>query len=169
MDSRRHEPGSTNPLAALVDAAAQRLLTADAVAARKFKTGGAIVDPVREQQVIGAVATYAVANGIDPDYVKGVFRDQIDATSALEHHRFAQWRTDPSGVPACVPELWVCRADIDVLNRTMVNEIALRWDSLSSPTCATDLEDARRAVADAHQLDEPAQRALSHATRNYRR
>jgi chorismate mutase-like protein len=103
-------PHFVNPLAALVDAAAQRLLTAEAVAAWKFNTGGVVVDPRREQEVIDAVATYAVARSVDPDYVRGVFRDQIDATRALEHGRIAQWRLDPASVPACVPELSACRA-----------------------------------------------------------
>ena len=116
-------PHFANPLAALVDAAAQRLLTAEAVAAWKFNTGGVVVDPRREQEVIEAVATYAVARSVDPDYVKGVFRDQIDATRALEHGRIAQWKLDPASVPADVPELSACRADIDELNRTMVDEI----------------------------------------------
>ena len=160
-------PHFANPLAALVDAAAQRLLTADAVAAWKFNTGGVIVDPRREQEVIDAVATYAVARGIDPDYVRGVFRDQIDATRALEHGRIAQWKSDPASVPTHVPELSACRADIDVLNRTMVDEIALRWDSLRSPAFAPALENAKRVIIDARRLDAPSQQALAYATQKY--
>ena len=160
-------PHFANPLTALVDAPAQRLLTADAVAAWKFNTGGVVVDPRREQEVIDAVATYAVTRSVDPDYVKGVFRDQIDATRALEHGRIAQWKLDPASVPAHVPELSACRADIDVLNRTMVDEIALRWDSLRSPACAPDLENAKRVVIDTRRLDAPSQQALAYATQKY--
>lgn len=53
-----------DPLLPLVDAAAQRLQTADPVAASKFRSGGAIDDPEREQQVIAAVT--ADANGTLP-------------------------------------------------------------------------------------------------------
>jgi chorismate mutase len=137
------------------------------VAAWKFTTGGVVVDPRREQEVIDAVATYAVARSVDPDFVKDVFRDQIDATRTLEHGRIAQWRLNPASVPADVPELSSCRADIDVLNRTMVDEIALRWDSLRSPASAPDLEKAKRAVIAARRLDAPSQQALAYATQKY--
>ncbi len=81
----------TSPLQALVDAAAQRLQTADPVAASKFRTGGQVDDPQREQQVIDAVTADATLAHIDAGYVHDVFRDQIDATDSLEHSRFAQW------------------------------------------------------------------------------
>ncbi|HUO39125.1 MAG TPA: chorismate mutase, partial [Mycobacterium sp.] len=46
-----------SPLDALVDAAAQRLQTADPVAAVKWQTGSNIDDPPRVSQVLGAVST----------------------------------------------------------------------------------------------------------------
>jgi chorismate mutase len=45
----------------LVDAAAQRLQTADPVAASKFLTGGQVDDPQREHQVIDSVSADARA------------------------------------------------------------------------------------------------------------
>ena len=57
----RAEPSSA--LDDLVDAAAQRLQTADAVAASKWLTGGPITDPARVQQVLAAVTADAQAAG----------------------------------------------------------------------------------------------------------
>jgi chorismate mutase len=158
---------SPSPLFALVDAAAQRLQTADPVAAVKYKTGSSVDDPQREQQVIDSVAKAAAAKHIDAGYVRAVFRNQIDATDAIEHARFAQWKLDPSAAPATAPDLSDSRATIDRLNQTMVNEIAAHWDSLHAPSCGSDLDNALNAVASVRQLDDLYRRALTYATHSY--
>jgi chorismate mutase len=163
----RCETTFSNPLVGLVDIAAQRLQSAEPVAALKFKTGAVITDSRREQEVIDTVGAHAVAAGIDHTYVKDIFRDQIDATVTLEHNRFAQWRLDPTDLPDCVPELSACRAIIDVLNRIIVKEMALQWRSLRSTSCRTRLEDARNIVIDARHLDRSLQEALAYATQKY--
>ncbi|MDV3126638.1 chorismate mutase [Mycobacterium sp. 21AC1] len=153
-----------NPLLPLVDAAAQRLQTADPVAAYKFRTGGAIDDPPREQQVIDAVTADATAKGVDPAYVRDVFRNQIDATVSVEHSRFAQWKLDPAAVPSTTPDLAASRTTIDGLNHTMVNEIADQWSTLHSPACPAELTDAVDTVVRERNAD-PA--ALGYATHAY--
>jgi chorismate mutase len=159
--------GNTSGLVALVDAATQRLQIADPVAASKFRTGDPIDDPLREQQILDAVAAEAVAKHIDPGYIRDVFRDQIDATSAIEHIRFARWKLDPLNAPVAAPGLGACRVAIDTLNRVMLNEIALNWHSLGSPTCATDLNAAKKAVISARTLDPTYQEALDYVTHRY--
>lgn len=159
------EPES--PLIPLVDAAAQRLQTADAVAAYKYRTGGAVDDPKREQQVIDSVTAAAGANNIDPAYVGNIFRNQIDATTSVEYTRFAQWKIDPGAVPATAPDLAETRLTIDRLNQTMVREMAARWDALHAPTCAADREAAVTAVTDSRALDPVYQTALAYATHAY--
>ncbi|WP_052235738.1 chorismate mutase [Mycolicibacterium setense] len=161
----RAEPPS--PLLPLVDAAAQRLQTADSVAANKFRTGGPIEDPRREQQVIDATMAEAAGRHIDPAYVSGVFRDQIDATVAVEYGLFSQWKLDPATAPVTAPDLAASRSTIDTLNHTMVDEIAGRWLVLHSPACRADLADAVDAVATARKLDPLFRRALDYATRSY--
>lgn len=153
-----------NPLLPLVDAAAQRLQTADPVAAYKFRTGGAIDDPQREEQVIDAVTAAATGQGIDAAYVRDVFRNQIDATVSLEHSRFAQWKLDPGAVPSGAPDLAASRTTIDALNHTMVNEIAKQWAVLHSPACPADLTDAVNTVVHERNGD-PA--TLGYATHAY--
>jgi chorismate mutase len=163
----RAHADTPSPLTALVDAAAQRLQTADPVAANKYKTGGAVDDPAREQQVIDTVTAAANAKHIDAGYVRDVFRNQIDATDSLEHSHFAQWKIDPASAPATAPELSASRDLIDKLNETMVNEIAAQWGPLHAPTCNTDLENAKNNVVRARQLDPLYQQALNYATHMY--
>ncbi|MCV7031044.1 chorismate mutase [Mycobacterium sherrisii] len=165
-DSSNNERES--PLYALVDTAAQRLQTADAVAAVKFRTGGAVDDPVREEQVIDRASAAAAARNIDPGYVATVFRDQIDATNAIEHFRFAEWRLDPDGVPVSGPDLAQTRSVIDRLDQILVDEMAVQWNSLHSQACSTYLDMATNSVALARQLDDFSRRALAYATHSYR-
>jgi chorismate mutase len=158
---------STSPLYELVDAAAQRLQTADPVAAYKWATSTAIEDQPRVQQVLAAVSADATANHVDAGYVRRVFEDQIDATESIEYTRFAQWKLDPRSAPTSPAGLSASRTAIDGLNRTMVTEIAGHWDLLHSPLCAAYIADAKDAVTGARQLDAVYQQALAFATRSY--
>jgi chorismate mutase len=158
---------ATSPLQALVDAAAQRLQTADPVATLKFRTSGQVDDPQREQQVIDAVTADATLANIDTGYVHDVFRNQIDATDSVEHSRFAQWKLDPVSAPSSALDLSALRDTIDKLNHSMVEEIALRWATLHSPSCGADLDAAVDAVAQARDLDPIYRRALGYATHSY--
>ena len=100
-----------------MDAAAERLQTADPVAASKWLTKASIEDPARVAQVLTAVTAQAAGAGVDPDYVRQVFTDQIGATEAVEYSRFAQWKLDPAGAPTDAPDLSASRSAIDALNR----------------------------------------------------
>ncbi|MCV7419537.1 chorismate mutase [Mycobacterium yunnanensis] len=156
-----------SPLYALVDAAAQRLETAQPVAASKWTTGGSISDPARETQVIDSVTAAARERDVDADYVRRVFRDQIDATVGVEYAYFSGWKLDPASAPTTAPDLSNSRSAIDGYNRTMVNEIAAQRNSLHSPACTNDLEAARAAVVADRALDDLYQRGLTFATRSY--
>ncbi|WP_159233464.1 chorismate mutase [Mycolicibacterium vanbaalenii] len=156
-----------NPLVPLVDAAAQRLQVAEPVAASKLLTGGLIEDPAREQQVLDSVAADATDRQIDPAYVTSAFRDQIDATVAIEYTRLAQWKFDPASAPVQAPDLASSRATIDGLNRTMVTEMAAEWAVLHSSTCPADLDAAKTAVTEARSLDPVYRQAIDFATRHY--
>jgi chorismate mutase len=156
-----------NPLLDLVDAAAQRLQTADPVAADKWKTDGSIEDPQRVQQVLAAVSADAAGYRIDAGYVNQIFTDQINATEAIEYTRFAQWKLDPAGAPAAPPDLSASRGIIDRLNREMVGQVARRWQLLHSADCVGRLDDAKNAVTDALGLDSLYLQALSFATQSY--
>ena len=163
----RAEADFPGPLDPLVDAAAQRLQTADPVAAFKWQAQTNIEDPPRVNQVLAAVTADANARRIDPAYVAQIFNDQINATDAIEYSRFAQWKLDPGNAPTSAPDLSASRSAIDGLNRRMVDEIAAQWDLLHSPACAAALQHAMTAVTAARQLDGLPQQALAFATRSY--
>jgi chorismate mutase len=156
-----------NPLLPLVDAAAQRLQVAEPVAADKRRTGGPVEDAAREQQVLDAVSADATRRQIDPGYVAAAFRDQIDATVAIEYSRLAQWKLDPGSAPADAPDLASSRAAIDALNAQMVGEMAAQWAVLHSPQCLGELDAAKSAVLQARGLDPLYRQAVDFATRNY--
>ncbi len=157
----------THTLTDLVDAAVRRLEVAEPVAANKFHTGGPIVDAVREQQVLDAVAGQAREFQIDPDFVTTAFRDQIDATVGIEYSRLAQWTLDPAAAPADTPDLGSSRGIIDALNREMVTLMAEEWDKLHSPQCVPELDAAKASVVTARGLDPLYRQAVDLATRNY--
>ncbi len=158
---------STSPLTELVDAAAQRLQTAEPVAAVKWSTHGAIEDPDRVQHELDKLGADAIAQRIDPGYVTRVFSDQINATEAIEYARFADWQLNPSDVPATPPDLSASRSTIDGLNQTMLTQIGLDWQLLHSPACAPQLDVASSDVIRTRQLDNLYQQALSSATQSY--
>jgi chorismate mutase len=162
-----HARADTSALTELVDAAAQRLQTADPVAAFKWTSHGAIEDPGRVQDELANMSADAAGEHIDPDYVTRVFGDQINATEAIEYSRFADWKLHPSSAPAGSPDLSASRSTIDGLNQTMLTQIVARWDLLHSPACAPQLDTARTAVIQAHQLESLYQHALSLATQSY--
>ena len=151
----------------LVDAAAQRLQTADPVAASKWLGGGPITDPARVEQVLTAVSRQAESAGVPADYVIGVFTDQIDATEAIQYNRFSWWKFDPSAAPVTAPDLSASRALIDELNHRMVTEIAEDWPLLTAPDCAAALSTAKSTVAQSRSLDPLYRQALDVATRSY--
>jgi len=156
-----------SPLYRLVDTAAQRLATADPVAAAKWINGGSITDTARVQQVLDGVTVDANGRGVDAQYVRTVFTDQIGATEGVEYTRFGEWKFDPSTAPTVAPDLSESRSAIDGFTAMMVEEIALQWNSLHSSSCPGDLQAAEDAVAADRGLDPLYVRALSSAARSY--
>lgn len=159
------EPAS--PLYRLVDTAAQRLATSDPVAAFKWINGGPVTDSQRAGQVLDAVGADATAHGIDPQYVRAIFTDQIDATEGIQYTRFGQWKFDPTTAPTTAPDLTESRSQIDGFNKAMVEEIALQWNSLHGQGCTAQLTAAPDTVAADRRLDSLYRQALSSATRSY--
>lgn len=155
------------PLHDLIDAAAQRLQTADPVAAGKWLTGGAITDPARVKVVLDQVSAEAQSAGVPTDFVTEVFTDQINATEGIQYARFAGWKFDPATAPVSAPDLTASRAVIDGLNHHMVTEIAAQWPVLQSPSCAAELAAATAAVAAEQGFNDLYREALGSATRSY--
>lgn len=158
---------TASPLTPLVDAAAQRLQIADAVAAYKWHQRGAIEDPARVRQELTRLGDEAAAQHVDRDYVARVFGDQISATEAIEYGRFADWKLNPASAPTDAPDLSSSRSAIDALNQTMLTQLTDNWGLLHSPECGAQLDAARSGAIQERALDDLYQRALSSATRSY--
>jgi chorismate mutase len=156
-----------SPLYGLVDAAAQRLQTADPVAAFKWVDGGSIEDAPRVGQVLDAVGADATRQGIDEAFVRAAFSDQIHATEGIEYTRFGQWKLDPAVAPTTAPDLSESRTAIDGFNRSIVNEMAEHWDLLRGQGCEQAMNDARTAVVADRHLDPLYDQALTFATHSY--
>lgn len=154
-------------LTPLVDAAAQRLQTAEPVAAFKWATQRAIEDPGRVQQELASVGAEATGQRIDPGYVTRVFRDQINATEAIEYSRFAQWKLNPDAVPTDSPDLSVSRSEINAWNHTMLTQLVTNWEVLHAPVCAAQLAIAKAGVVAARRLDSLYQQGIALATQSY--
>jgi chorismate mutase len=155
------------PLYRLVDTASQRLLTADPVAAVKWVDGGSIEDPARASQVLDNVAADASTRGVDEEFVRRAFENQVHATEGIEYSRFGQWKLDPAAAPTSAPDLSESRTAIDGFNRTMVSEMADQWGVLHGPGCTAALDDARQSVIAERGLDPLYQQALDFATHTY--
>jgi chorismate mutase len=76
---------------------------------------------------------------------------------AIEDSRFADWKLNPSHVPAGSPDLSASRSAIDALNQTMRTQIVANWDLLHSPACAAQVDAARSGV----NLGPPTRQPLS--------
>ncbi|AQA02166.1 chorismate mutase [Mycobacterium sp. MS1601] len=156
-----------SPLYNLVDAVAQRLQTAENVAAFKWLNGGPINDPPRVEVVLDTVAAEATAAQVDAMYVRLVFQDQINANEGIQYTRFGQWKLDPAVAPVTAADLSASRDTINQFNKTIVNEISLQRDTLLGPTCQQALEGAEQAVIHNRGLDPMYVQALNVATENY--
>jgi chorismate mutase len=156
-----------SPLYTLVDTVAQRLQTAEPVAAFKWINGGSISDPARIEVVLNAVADEATAQQVDAMYVRTVFQDQISANEGIQYTRFGQWKLDPAVAPAAAADLAASREAINGFNKTIVNEISLQRDTLLGPNCEAALDSAEQAVIRDRALDPMYQQALATATLTY--
>ncbi|MFB6603036.1 chorismate mutase [Streptomyces noursei] len=136
------------PLAAL---SADRLATADLVAAAKWGTGSPIDDPAREREVLAAVAAQARQAGADPEATVRIFRDQIEASKLVQRGLHRRWVADPAQAPTSRPDLARVRAEIDRINGELVRAVAASPQARTAPGCVPRLAvDALRVGRQRH-------------------
>ncbi|WP_068066114.1 gamma subclass chorismate mutase AroQ [Nocardia xishanensis] len=129
---------SLDPLVLLI---AQRLDTADAVAAAKWadaaRDGSAPVidDPAREAEVYDAMARIGAARGLPENWVRRVFFGQIEASKTVQYGLIARWRFDPVAAPSTPPDLTDVRPAIDRLNAAIMDQLAEHRAELAAPDC----------------------------------
>ncbi|MFF4909617.1 chorismate mutase [Streptomyces sp. NPDC001260] len=130
---------AADPLRPVTALAADRLATADLVAAAKWGTDSPIDDPAREQQVLDTVATQAQRIGADPDEIRRVFRDQIEANKLVQRGLFAEWTAHPDRAPTTKPDLNVVRQTINRINTDLVRSLADTTADRTAPACRPEL------------------------------
>ncbi|MFF4283368.1 gamma subclass chorismate mutase AroQ [Streptomyces kronopolitis] len=150
-------PSSLHRLAEL---SAQRLATADLVAAAKWGTNTPIDDPAREQQVIDTVRAQAAKVGADPRTIEMIFRDQMTANKIVQRGLYQSWERDPSKVPDERPDLAKdVRPVIDRIDSELVQAIAEY--SRPSHACDRPLSATTMQVRHEKRLDLLHYRALN--------
>ncbi|MGW2518424.1 chorismate mutase [Streptomyces sp. NPDC001617] len=145
-------PAPASRLLPVASLAADRLATADLVAAAKWGTDSPIDDPAREQQVLDSVAAQAQRIGADPDEVRRVFRDQIEANKIVQRALFAEWTAHPEQAPTTKPDLNVVRQTINRINADLVQSLADTTPQRTARTCGPELA---VAVIEVHHEKHP--------------
>ncbi|MEX2971672.1 chorismate mutase [Streptomyces sp. C184] len=146
-----HSPyAQLRPLATF---SAERLATADLVAAAKWGTSSPIDDPAREQEVLKSVAEQARQLGADPAATTRIFRDQIEANKVVQRGLYRQWDANPAQAPTERPDLQEVRKEINRVNGELVRAIAASPHARSAPSCTPLLTVAAAQVRAERQLD----------------
>ncbi|MFJ8676879.1 chorismate mutase [Streptomyces sp. NPDC093589] len=159
-----HSPyGELRPLAVL---SAERLATADLVAAAKWGTGSPIDDPAREQVVLDTVAEQARQLGADPAATVRIFRDQIEANKVVQRGLHRTWDADPSQAPAERPDLDKVRQEINRINGELVRAVVDSEGARSAPYCGVLVSGAAAQVRHTRHLDGLHTVALARALRS---
>ncbi|MEU3890059.1 chorismate mutase [Streptomyces sp. NPDC029041] len=154
---------SLSPLHSVAELAAERLATADLVAAAKWGTDSPIDDPAREQQVLDNVAAQARQLGADPDEMRVVFRDQIEANKIVQRGLFQRWTDHPDEAPTTKPDLNVVRQTINQVTGSLVEALADTSADRGAFTCRPELAFAGLQVHHENHLDALHTRALVRA------
>lgn len=128
-----------SPLRPVASLAADRLATADLVAAAKWGTDSPIDDPAREQVVLDTVAAQARQIGADPDEVRRIFRDQIEANKVVQRGLYARWTARPDQAPTTKPDLNAVRRTINRINTDLVRSLADTSTRRAAPACRPEL------------------------------
>lgn len=156
-------PLASRPVLALhpvVELSAERLATADLVAAAKWGTNSPVDDPAREQQVLDAVAARATELGADPDEIRTIFRDQIEANKIVQRGLFRRWTDHPDQAPVTRPDLAVVRQEINRVTGALVEALAATATDRGGPVCRPELALAALRVHHEDRLDALHTRAL---------
>ncbi len=160
-------PAAEQAVRTLVRLAAERIATADSVAAAKWGTGQPVDDPVAEKTVLDTMDTRAARLGMDRQVVRRVFEDQIEANKAVQRALHERWEEDSELLPALRPDL-VKQVDpvLDRLGGELLEAIRGAGPALSGPRCATVLDRDKALTARSAGLDavhgDGLDRALAH-------
>jgi chorismate mutase len=124
------DPAMTN----VVALAARRLALAEPVAKWKWAHHRPIQDAPREQALMSDITQRAVRHGIDEDFARQFFEDQMAAGEQLQAALCAQWRDAPPDGPG--PDLAkVTQPQLDALDATLLPALARVQARRGTPDC----------------------------------
>ncbi|WP_306370856.1 gamma subclass chorismate mutase AroQ [Nocardiopsis sp. CC223A] len=155
-------PPATVALAPVVELSADRLATAELVAAAKWHSGEPVEAPEREATVLAEAERSARALGGDPETALAVMHDQIEANKVIQRRRHADWYAHPDRSPLPPPpDLADARADLDRITPALVGALTDAGTGLAAPGCEAELARTARRVAAERGLDRPGRTALA--------
>jgi len=100
--------------------ASQRLALADTVARYKWLKSQDIADPPRENTLLKNVMQRAPDYGVDPQFARSFFRDQIEANKFIQQALITNWSQIPPA-PEAAPDLAASiRPKLDQLTLTIL-------------------------------------------------
>jgi chorismate mutase len=122
----RERPAAPAPAAdgRLLGLIRQRLEVMHDVARWKWANGTPIADPVREGQVLDAVAERGRGRGLDPGFVRSFFAQQMEASKRVQQADFDRWKADGKGHESGGPDLAASRARIDAIDGELLGALA---------------------------------------------
>ncbi|MFL1445469.1 gamma subclass chorismate mutase AroQ, partial [Nocardiopsis protaetiae] len=159
--SARTAPPVTVALSPVVELSADRLATAELVAAAKWHSGEPVEAPEREATVLAQTEHSARALGGDPAVALAVMRDQIEANKVIQRGRHADWYAHPDRSPLRAPDLAGARADLDRITPALVGALTDAGAGLAAPGCEVELARTARRVAAERGLDRSGRTALA--------
>ncbi|MEU7729385.1 chorismate mutase [Streptomyces sp. NPDC040724] len=152
--ARSSSPSAERALGTIVRLAAERVMTADTVAAAKWGTSRPIDDPSREKTVLGSAASQAAKLGIDEATVQRIFKDQIAANKDVQRALHAQWQEHPADQPTRRPDLATqVRPVLDRVDNQLLTAIQQAQPLLSRPDCDALIERGKATTVQAMSLD----------------
>ncbi|RLV10332.1 chorismate mutase AroQ, gamma subclass [Streptomyces griseocarneus] len=148
---------------ALARLAAERVLTADQVAAAKWVSGRAVEDPARERKVLAELDARSRELGIDRATTQRIFEAQIEASKLVQHHLHGQWRDNPQEAPATAPDLGRVRDRINGIDAEILAAVREVQALLADPGHRSARDEACATVTEDMQLDVPHRQGLHRA------
>jgi chorismate mutase len=158
--------GDDAPLTNIIALSSQRLALAEPVARWKWARHESITDQPREAALLASVDKKARAAGIDPEFARLFFRDQIEASKDVQNALFDEWRKTqpPEGTP---PDLARdTRPKLDNVTQALVAALARVEPIRDAADCPTRLAESvarwKHLTRYDAALNAPLYRALSH-------
>ncbi|MFB7053564.1 gamma subclass chorismate mutase AroQ [Streptomyces vinaceus] len=141
-------------LRTVVQLTAERVMTADTVAAAKWGTSQPIDELTDEKAVVDAAVAQAAEVGLNQASAQRVSNDQFAVNNAVHGALFARWTAHPAQRPAQRPDLAAdVRPALDRVDGQLLSALREAQLLLSGTACATEVSQEAAAIATEKGLD----------------